>query len=268
MNTAEVSLKEKVIQIEDTGIKVYKTSDYSLFKTISGNRPINYKHMTRLLSVINKKGMLCNPILVNEHYEVIDGQHRLEACQKANEPVYFIVLKGYGLDEVHTLNLNQKNWTRENYMEGYALLGLVPYIKLKEFRTTNPDFTFADSIAMCSNISSGSNKWCNPLNETGNVKSGESFDEGTWIGKDFDVAQDWANKIRRIKPFFANYNKSVFVGTMLVLFQNDKFDFEEFLRKLQLQPKSLVDCANRVQCKSMIEEIYNFKRREKVNLRY
>lgn len=248
------------LQFEDTGIRVYKTSDYSIFKEIIGNRPRNPKHIARLLSVINKKGMLCNPILVNENFEVIDGQHRLSSCQKAGVPIFFIILEGYGLDEVHTLNLNQKNWTRQNYMDGFALMGLESYQKLQIFRDVNPDYTFADCIAMCANISSGSN------NNKG--KYSESFDEGTWVGKDFNLAQEWAERIRRVKPHFSSYNKTVFVGSMLVLFQNKKFDFEEFMRKLQLQPKSLVECANREQCKSMIEEIYNYKRREKVNLRF
>jgi hypothetical protein len=55
---------------------------------------------------------------------------------------------------------------------------------------------------------------------------------------------------------------------MISLFKNENFDYSEFMHKLRLQPKALVDCANREQQKLLIEEIYNYKSRQKVNLRY
>ena len=42
----------------------------------------------------------------------------------------------------------------------------------------------------------------------------------------------------------------------------------EFLAKLKQQPTTLQDCTNTSQYKVLIEEIYNYRRREKVNLRY
>jgi hypothetical protein len=71
-----------------------------------------------------------------------------------------------------------------------------------------------------------------------------------------------------IKPYYVGYNRSAFVGTMIVLLQNQNFDFNDFMHKLRIQPTALVDCANREQYKTLIEDIYNFKRREKVNLRF
>lgn len=98
--------------------KVYRTNDLSTFKTLPGNRVPNLQHINRLIYSINKYGMKCNPILVNERLEVIDGQHRLEAAKSANTFVYYIIVNGYNLTEVHTLNLNQKNWAKSDYMEG------------------------------------------------------------------------------------------------------------------------------------------------------
>ncbi len=96
----------------------------------------------------------------------------------------------------------------------------------------------------------------------------EVFEEGTWTGKDFNLAQDWANKIRMINRYYSGYNRSSFVGTMILLFQNEKFDFNEFMHKVRLQPTALVDCANRDQYRTLIEDIYNYKSRNKISLRY
>jgi hypothetical protein len=243
---------------------VYKTDDLSIFKTIDGNRVPNLQHIKRLADSIKIYGMKCNPILVNEKMQVIDGQHRLMAAKEVSSFVYYIILNGYTLSEVHTLNLNQKNWTKKDFMEGYANMGIESYVKLRDFVYKNEDYAFSSCISFCTNLSGYSDfQLCNKRNANSQV-----FEEGTWVGKDFKLAQDWANKIRLLKPYYINYNNSHFVGTMLSLFQNNNFDFNEFMHKLRLQPTALVDCANREQFKTLIEDIYNYKSRNKVNLRY
>lgn len=249
--------------------KVYKTNDLSIFKVIGGNRVPNPQHIKRLKTSIIKNGMLCNPILVNEKMQVIDGQHRLIASQEAKSFIYYIILKDYSLNEVHTLNLNQKNWTKKDFMDGYADMGIQSYIKLREFIKNNEDYNFTDCVSLCSNVS-GNNNTLNQLNIKVNPELSimQVFEDGTWKGKDFNLAQEWADKIRLIKPYYINYNKSVFVKTMITLFKNNNFDYSEFMHKIRLQPKALVDCANVEQQKLLIEEIYNYKSRNKVNLRY
>jgi hypothetical protein len=248
--------------------KVYKTNDLSIFKQIGGNRVPNPQHVKRLKTSIIENGMLCNPILVNEKMEVIDGQHRLLASKEAGSSVYYIILNGYSLSEVHTLNLNQKNWTKKDFMDGYADMGIESYAKLRQFVKKHEDFTFTDCIAFCSNNtahapSGNKSRLVNP-----ELSTQEVFEEGTWKGKDFNLANEWAEKIRLIKPYYINYNRSTFVLTMIGMFKNEIFDYSEFMHKIRLQPKALVDCANREQQKLLIEEIYNFKSRNKVNLRY
>ena len=99
-------------------------------------------------------------------------------------------------------------------------------------------------------------------------KISEVFVDGTWVGKNFELANEWAEKLRLIKPYYSGYNKSIFVGTMITLFSNPIFDYSEFMHKIRIQRKALVDCANREQQRLLIEEIYNYKSRNKVNLRY
>lgn len=249
--------------------KVYKTSDLSIFKSIDGNRVPNLQHIKRLSQSISVYGMKCNPILVNEQMEVIDGQHRLAAAKEANSFVYFVVVKGYDLKEVHTLNLNQKNWTKKDFMEGYANMGVESYVKLSDFVEKNDDFSFSDCVSLCSNLSASSSSSINQTIRGGKITNmSEVFENGTWKGKDFDLAQEWANKIRMIKPYYLGYNRTSFVGSMIGLFQKENFDFNEFMHKLRLQPTALVDCANREQYKTLIEDIYNWRSRQKINLRY
>ena len=251
-NSTHVQQKTKVNE-------VYKTNDLSIFKTIDGNRVPNLQHVKRLADSIRVYGMKCNPILVNEQMEVIDGQHRLMAAKETESFVYYIIVSGYNLEDVHTLNLNQKNWAKKDFMEGYANLKIKDYIMIKNFSEKNDDFGLNDCIAMCSNNSVNS----------GTTNNGQKpFENGVWKCKSLDIAQDWANKIRMIKPYYLGYNRSNFIGTMTILFKNELFDFNEFMHKLRLQPTAMVDCANREQYRTLIEDIYNYKSRNKINLRY
>jgi len=256
-------------QVQEIGI-VYYTKDLSIFKIIDGNRIPNLSHIRRISGSMKQNGVLMNPIIVNKSFEVIDGQHRLAAAKDQNAGIYYIVAPNYTLKEVHTLNLNQKNWTNKDYMQGYARMGVKPYIKLSEFYDLNNDFTLSDCIVMCSNTSSNSpsrlsSKYRKNHNEM-NIK--EVFEEGTWKGRDFKLAQTYADQIRAIKKYYDGYKRGTFVGTMLSLFSNDNFDYNRFMHKLEIQPGVLHDCASRAQYKLLIEDIYNYKSREKVNLRY
>ena len=258
--TAPMAKYSNHVQTAKEVNKVYKTDDLSIFKQINGNRVPNLQHIKRLADSIRVYGMKCNPILVNERMEVIDGQHRLMAAIEAGSFVYYIIINGYSLDEVHTLNLNQKNWTKKDFLQAYANMNIQPYVKLNNFVDKNDDFTLPVCIAFCNNTTDSSH------NRLGENKT--SFEDGTWEGKDFDLAQDWANRIRMIKPYYKGYNNSSFVGTMITLFRNENFDFNEFMHKLRIQPTALVDCVNREQYKTLIEDIYNYKSRNKISLRY
>jgi hypothetical protein len=256
-------------QIQEVN-KVYKTEDLSIFNQIKGNRPPNPQHIRRLADSIKNYGILQSPIIVNENYDVIDGQHRLLAAKEAKSGVYYIIVDGYELQEVQVLNLNQKNWTKNDFMEGYANMGIESYVKLRNFYNKNKDYNLSDCIAMCSNITSSSStsitqryRYAEKL-----VKQKEVFEEGTWIGKDYNLAQENADNLRMLKPFYSGYNRSVFVASMLGLFKNKDFNFMEFISKLKLQSQKLEDCTSTSQYRLLIEDIYNYKRREKVNLRF
>jgi hypothetical protein len=259
--TAPMTSQKNQVQKEQVNV-VFKTANLDQFTNISGNRVPNPAHIKRLVESINKYGVLCNPILVNEKMQVIDGQHRLMACRETQSEVYYIILPGYNLDEVHTLNLNQKNWSKKDFMFGYANMGIQSYMNLANFTNLNNDFTFNDCVALCSNVSSATAQSMKHLKPSTQI-----FEEGTWQGKDFNLAQIWATKLRLLKPHYAGYNRSSFVGVMIQLFQNPKFNFNEFLHKVSLQPGALRDCANREQYRNLIHDIYNWRSRNKIDLR-
>ena len=69
-----------------------------------------------------------------------------------------------------------------------------------------------------------------------------------------------------IKPYYDGYNRTNFIKALLGILKNKEFDFDVFLKKLKI--KKLEDCLSITEYKLLIEEIYNYKSRNKVNLRY
>tara|TARA_R110001606_G_scaffold393215_1_gene562945 strand:+ start:550 stop:1332 length:783 start_codon:yes stop_codon:yes gene_type:complete len=248
--------------------KVYKTNDLSMFNPIKGNRPTNPSHVRKLAHSITVNGLLQNPIIVNEKMNVIDGQNRLKAAKEAKSGIYYIVVKDYGLKEVQTLNLNQKNWNKKDFMNGYADMGVESYKKLKDFYSKNSEFSLSNCVSLCSNRDSSgfdaSNKFRAGSKKPTMIK--QVFNEGTWKGNSFNLGQDYANKLKAIEPFYDGYNRNSFVNALMSILKNKEFNFETFLRKIQI--KKLDHCVSTKEYKSSIEDIYNYKNREKVNLRY
>lgn len=232
--------------------QVHTTIDYSLFKSIDGNRTKNTIHVQRLKKSMQEK-YLFTTILVNEKYEVIDGQHRLDVIKELKLPLNYIVCKGYGLNEVHVLNQNSKNWTSADYLDGYCKLGYKDYLVFKEFIDRHEINT---QIAMYL------------LTGYDNGDMIKSFNAGNFKIKDLNDAEKIMNQLHLIKPFYENYKRRWFVYAIVKLLKNENFEFIDLLQKLKIQPTILQDCNDVKQYVTLLEEIYNYRRRDKVNLRF
>ena len=227
--------------IEQTDIRV--TTDYSLFKHLKGNRPINKKHVAKLVASMMKKLHL-SPIQVNEKMEVIDGQHRLEAFKQIGAPVKFYISKGADLSTVQDLNTNSEDWKIDDYMQSYISKGIKDYIVYKEFLDA---YKFNHKISM--------------YLLTGNTKTvTNDFNSGTFKIKDIGKASSIASKLNMIGKYYDGYKRRTFCYAFVKCLNNTQFSFEEFLNKLQYQRSKLFDCAKVEQYLELIEEIYNYKR--------
>jgi hypothetical protein len=235
---------------------VYTTKDYSLFKILNGNRDVNQLHLRRLKESI-KKNHLTTIIMVNEKFEIIDGQHRFLVCQELKLPINYIISKNYGLNEVQILNANMKNWQTKDYVNGYCDLGYKDYEIYRDFVA---EYKFTNKIAiLLLSGEQGGGLSISPITK---------FKEGRFKVKDLEGARSMAEKLKLLEPYYKGFMRRSFILAMYQMFKNNNFNFTEFLGKLKIQPTTLQDCTGTIQYKNLIEEIYNYRRREKINLRY
>ena len=60
-------------------MEIYKTTNYSIFSFLQGNRSVSKKNS--LVKSIQKIDLtMYKPILVDSEFRIIDGQHRFFAC--------------------------------------------------------------------------------------------------------------------------------------------------------------------------------------------
>jgi len=237
--------------------QVFTTNDYDIFKEVNGNRSLNKLHLKRLKDSISQEYIRV-PIVVNEKYQIIDGQHRFNAVKELGKEVTYIQIRGLGLNQVHRLNTNSKDWKAPDYLDGYCKQGMEDYIIFKEF-LERFQFGYNETNAILRNRTRMSGS-------TDNV----AFRDGLFKVKDVKKAYRYAEQIEQVGEFYKyvsvnerGYRRRNFIYTMLELFENPKYNHKEFLKKLQYQSSRLVDCPTVEMYKDVISKIYNYNRPSK-----
>jgi hypothetical protein len=245
------------IQVGKKVGEIFETKDYSIFKFRDDNRIVNTNHVKKLSKRMLEKGWLSSSVVtINGSGYVIDGQHRVKAAMSVNCPVRYKVTKGAGIDEMTSMNTLQRNWSPFDHVHKFVVRGNENYIKFDNFTKKYPMFKYTE-VAMF-------------LNNNQSSIERDSFELGNYFVKNEKIGELWANRLLEIKPFFEKYyNKSIFVRAMIKIFVlKPEFVFEEFIHKLKLRPTMLVPCGTLEQYVGVIENIYNFKRSDKISLRY
>ena len=124
----------KVIKaIQDEGNEItLNTRNYEIFKKLQGNRAVQEDRIKNIINSINEVGYIKSPIVVNEKREVIDGQGRLEAAERLNLPIHYIIVPGIGIEECRAMNINQKSWGLTDYIKSYADMGQESFILIQK----------------------------------------------------------------------------------------------------------------------------------------
>jgi hypothetical protein len=238
-------------------MKIQFTTQYGKFSFIGGNRQVNKANLNSLRKSMEEE-MLMSPIIVNEKYEIIDGQHRFLVRKEMGKEIPFIIMQGYGLKQVHTLNSVSKIWNNSEYLDGYADLGNENYIRFRDFKNHyRLNFMPAFSI-LHSAVRSGNQS------EMSKFRNGEM----EITKKQVQDAEFFMVVLTRFKSLYHGYKRTQFIYALIRLMRNPKFDPALFINKLTYQQTKLVDCSTVDQYISLIEEIYNYKNRTPVSLRY
>ena len=232
-----------------TNLKVQYTKDYSLFQKVDTNRDLRKSNLNKIRKSMLENGLMVDPIKVNEYYEVIDGQHRLNVSQELGLGIYYIKVKGIGKKEMMDFQIHE-SWKMTDFLKHYVKEGNPNYVKIKKFMDEFPMFSITDS--------------CVFLNGGNQTVKGDGFREGTYLSGSLNEGRELALQIMKLqKPFPQGYTRTIFVRTLLQTNRTTpNFSMEEFVKKSMIVPNEYFQIkGDRKGYKRMIEDIYNYKRR-------
>ena len=112
-----------------------KTTNYELFSFKKENRGISRQKVTQLKANFVKFGYDENyPVLVDENFLIIDGQHRFLACRELGEEVNYAFAKNNSNEYMRSLNIVSSAWELADYIRSYATEGVSCYVELLAFK--------------------------------------------------------------------------------------------------------------------------------------
>lgn len=225
---------------------VQQTDNYDMFSFIEANRDQSRGHVEALKHAYEEIGNLTKvqPILVNERYEIIDGQHRFTACKDLGEPIYYTQVPGLGVREARSMNILHRGWRVEDYAKSYALTGDTNYQKYIQLRE---DYGFNHSITLAYILN-------DPGSRSGFLKE---FRQGEFVVPNEEEAVD------RLEYLHAAAERAPIVAmrpaalALLKVLNMENFDRARMLDKLERNAHKMMRYEKIEDNLRQLEDIYN-----------
>jgi hypothetical protein len=236
---------------------INKTNDYSLFAFRSDNREkISYAQVDKLKSSIESRNLLeLKPIIVNDKFEIIDGQHRLLAAEKLGVDVYYIQEKTLGADDIIRMN-TAKKWSINDYLNFYCKHDYPEYIKLKNFMERNE---IATKIAI--NIALGSAKGSFERFRLGKFK----FNEGS-LSNEIEVCKTTISTIKKMNGYSMYTHTNRFWGALLKFVRHPRFKANKWYSNMNKMISHFSAKASTEDYLVMFVNVYNWHNKHKIYL--
>jgi len=258
---------------------VMLTSDYGMFKHIAGNRDIVESNVQAIMNQLRERGQQ-QPIIINERNEVIDGQHRLEACKRLKMPIQYLKRLGATLEDVISTNIVGKKWAVGDYINRFVADGNDNYVQLQKFIEEAKNLGFSPSVAIRIAEGVSSNKTYYMCDDgvvrrsggavfTGQKKFkklylvGDAVKLGKFKMQDPERARKRLHQVCMFKEF-SFYTKMSFVTAVMQCMRIDGMDFDRLLESARKYPRKWNNEASVENFVQMFEDVYNWRRKNKL----
>jgi len=258
MNNLQLNpiLADAIPAMSHNDLQIHSTHDLSIFKTLNGNRDLNMSNVDRIAKSILDNGFLKLPIVINENFEIIDGQHRVEAAKKVNSIIYYVKVKNYDLSTAILLNANASNWKTIDYVKSFCERGNSNYIKLMQLYESNKDFALNTCAELTTDFI-----YRLVLNKD-NSKS-DAIKTGEFIYNDVNDAEYIFESMRKIHGNIPESKSSIYCRTIKLCLKNPEFKLNDFAYKANKHPDQYRKSSTISVIMANIEHIYNYNNKTK-----
>ena len=223
-----------------------ETNNYSQFSFFKDNRVVNRAHVKNLIESIEELGYIKGkPIIINDKFQIIDGQHRFLACQELDLPIIYEFQEVVDYHKTMiTLNKSQSNWNLGDYVNLHAKQLIECYVRLLQFEDKHK-FGISNSIAICFGPRSGTQ-----------IRNGYSFPLNR-------KREEIAKFLYECKPYLSYWKTSKFITAVCEVFRRcEKAD----IVKLQSKSMAFKQQANTTDYIQLFENIINKGRYKHISL--
>jgi len=236
---------------------IEETKDYDVFNKHKANRKTNEKLVVRLIKSIETKNLLkCNPIVVDKHFNVIDGQHRLEAARRLQLPISYITDENVDVKDIVPLNVEKETWKLDEYLNFHCNQDKLDYLLLQDFMEKEKFLKVNIALEL---LHGCRNSEFHTEFKKGNYKFPQETEMLEVLTKKTQI-HEVINYIKTKTSGPKTYlDKVTFYSAMIEFFNIKSFSYTIFMQKLQYR----IDLIHPCQCRSdyvrIFKEIYNFK---------
>lgn len=237
--------------------KVQSSTDYDQFELLNTNREPSRGHIEAIKRAFENTGNFTEvqPILVNERYQIIDGQHRFVACRELKIPIYFTVQPGLGINEARSMNVLHRGWKADDYARSYANSGDPNYIR---YLAMQSDYGISHSVLLTYLLGA-------------DVKGMyKHFREGTLVitPDEEAVGRVRLDRLADFRVYTPLAKQKAFAMAVRRAIEMPDYDHAWMLKKLGMHAENMLKPFNTVQDNlRQLEEIYNYKRSDSRRIR-
>ena len=250
---------------ENTINYVWETKNYEKFNKLKGNRIINEKNIKLIDISVQENGWKPEPILVNERYEVCDGQHRLEYAKRHNLSIPYLIIKGLKPKDCIRMNSKRVNWSADDYINFYAEQGNENYQRIRQLRQIFDDIDLSTILYATTNKVNSITRFSKVDK---NRKGSASLFDGELECSEDDYWKAW-HKLQYLM-YFLPYVKKIggakryMLKEILIAYEWSEIDNERLKKVFKEGYNRVPPPINMTSADEIIEELYNYRLSKKV----
>ena len=228
------------------------TKNYDMFLLMEDNRDVSdEKHIKDLMGSMERNGFLQSKAISvrnnSNKYEVLDGQHRLEAAKRLGIAVWYNIDDEIPVTALPDLQISKK-WLPKDFLKHFVMNGVKSYIKLQELSLQYPKV----SITTIALLLEGCNQGEGSVNR---------FKSGTIKITAWDKA---VTALKYADELYTLYKQEWLFGrTFLVEFIHiigiPGYKQKTLLEKLKYRSEEFRQMLSAAGYLKMIEQVYNYK---------
>lgn len=240
--------------------EVFRTSDYDLFLFMPENRAVTELRIKKVRKSIKENGYIHNPIIVNEKFQIIEGQCRFTVEKEMGLPVEYIQKEGLTAKDCAVLNASTTPWNLKDYIQSYRAQNIHDY-----------DYLF-DLVNKYEGDGIGINSVVFAIN--GTVESHQSIiKNGVFkcTEKQYEIADDLLSYLKKFMPTIirgAKGRRTLMAVAIMFAYKMELVDDNRLLEKFNLYYTSDIApyFSNMETAFKTLNEIYNYHMAKKVHL--